>query len=96
MKPRKIGLYSSDFEHDSCGVGFVANIKGNQSHQIITDAEKLLCRMDHRGAKGAEVNSGDGVGMLVGFPSTFIKKIAENEFQFKACLLYTSPSPRDS
>ena len=84
MKPRKIGLYSSDFEHDSCGVGFVANIKGNQSHQIITDAEKLLCRMDHRGAKGAEVNSGDGVGILVGFPSTFIKKIAENEFQFKA------------
>ena len=83
MKPKKIGLYNSDFEHDSCGVGFVANIKGNQSHQIITDAEKLLCRMDHRGAKGAEVNSGDGVGMLVGFPTAFIKKISDKEFQFK-------------
>ena len=58
--PKAQGLYNPANEKDSCGVGFVANIKGERSHQIIRDADQLLCRMDHRGARGAEKNSGDG------------------------------------
>ena len=79
---KKIGLYSPEFEHDSCGVGFVAHIKGHPSHQMVVDAEQLLCRMDHRGASGAEANTGDGVGILVGFPHGFFRDIALKEFAF--------------
>ena len=64
--PPAQGLYRPEFEHDSCGVGFVAHIKGKRSHQIIADADHLLCRMDHRGARGAEPNTGDGAGMRHG------------------------------
>ena len=60
--PPAQGLYRPEFEHDSCGVGFVAHIKGKRSHKIIEDADHLLCRMDHRGARGAEPNTGDGAG----------------------------------
>jgi glutamate synthase (NADPH/NADH) large chain len=79
---QKTGLYSPEFEHDSCGVGFVAHIKGQPSHQMVVDAEQLLCRMDHRGASGAEANTGDGVGILVGFPHSFFRDIALKEFAF--------------
>src|SRR5690606_26473984 len=57
--PAAYGLYRPEMEHDSCGVGFVAHVKGVRSHQIIRDADHLLCRMDHRGARGAEPNTGD-------------------------------------
>ena len=49
-------------EKENCGVGFIANIKGKRNHSIIEDAGHILCRMDHRGARGAEVNTGDGAG----------------------------------
>jgi glutamate synthase (NADPH/NADH) large chain len=81
---KRVGLYSPEYEHDSCGVGFVAHIKGVPSHQMVTDAEHLLCRMDHRGASGSEVNTGDGVGILVGFPEEFFRGIAQNDFVFKS------------
>jgi len=54
------GLYDPSFEHDSCGIGFVANIKSNKSHQIVSDALTILENMEHRGACGCEYNSGDG------------------------------------
>lgn len=71
------GLYSSEFEHDSCGIGFVANIKSNKSHQIISDALTILENMEHRGACGCENNTGDGAGILIQTP---------HEFLFDECL----------
>ena len=77
--PPAHGLYSPDRERDSCGVGFVAHIRGQSSHQIIRDAEHLLCRMDHRGARGAEANSGDGAGILTTLPHAFLARVAREE-----------------
>jgi glutamate synthase (NADPH/NADH) large chain len=65
------GLYSSRFEHDACGIGFVANIKGNKSHQHIADALTVLENMEHRGACGCENNTGDGAGILIQTPHEF-------------------------
>jgi glutamate synthase (NADPH/NADH) large chain len=65
------GLYSSAFEHDACGIGFVANIKGNKSHQIVSDALTILENMEHRGACGCEHNTGDGAGLMVQMPHEF-------------------------
>ncbi|MEO7120069.1 MAG: glutamate synthase large subunit, partial [Ginsengibacter sp.] len=65
------GLYNSDFEHDSCGIGFVANIKSNKSHQIVSDALTILENMEHRGACGCENNTGDGAGILIQTPHEF-------------------------
>ena len=73
--PPAHGLYRPEFEHDSCGVGFVAHIKGKRSHKIIEDADHLLCRMDHRGARGAEPNTGDGAGMVTALPHEFAADI---------------------
>ena len=77
--PPAHGLYRPEFEHDSCGVGFVAHIKGRRSHQILEDADHLLCRMDHRGARGAEQNTGDGAGILTALPHEFLAKVAKRE-----------------
>src|SRR5665213_1509602 len=71
------GLYSSEFEHDSCGIGFVANIKSNKSHRIVSDALTILENMEHRGASGCEINTGDGAGILIQTP---------HEFFFDECL----------
>ena len=65
------GLYSPAFEHDSCGIGFVANIKSNKSHQIISDALTILENMEHRGACGSENNTGDGAGIMIQTPHEF-------------------------
>jgi glutamate synthase (NADPH/NADH) large chain len=65
------GLYSPLFEHDACGIGFVANIKGNKSHQIISDALTILENMEHRGACGCEHNTGDGAGIMIQVPHEF-------------------------
>ncbi len=78
--PAARGLYDPSLERDSCGVGFVAHIKGKASHQIIRDADHLLCRMDHRGARGSEANSGDGAGILTALPHAFLTRIAIEEF----------------
>ena len=77
--PAAQGLYDPELERDSCGVGFVAHIKGKASHQIIRDADHLLCRMDHRGAKGAEANSGDGAGILTALPHVFLTRVAKED-----------------
>ncbi|HEX8314146.1 MAG TPA: glutamate synthase large subunit [Flavisolibacter sp.] len=65
------GLYSSLFEHDSCGIGFVANIKSYKSHQTISDALTILENMEHRGACGCENNTGDGAGIMFQMPHEF-------------------------
>jgi glutamate synthase (NADPH/NADH) large chain len=65
------GLYSPEFERDACGIGFVVNIKGNKSHQIISDALTVLENMEHRGACGCENNTGDGAGIIIQTPHEF-------------------------
>jgi len=84
FKPKEqIGLYDSAFEKDSCGVGFVANIEGKASRGIVTDAAIILKNMDHREARGAEQNSGDGAGILTGIPDLFFRRIAVDEFSIE-------------
>lgn len=65
------GLYDPSFEHDACGIGFVANIKGSKSHQHIADALTVLENMEHRGACGCESNTGDGAGIMLQIPHEF-------------------------
>jgi glutamate synthase (NADPH) large chain len=72
-----LGLYRPEFEHDACGIGFVANLKGNKNHQIVSDALTILENMEHRGACGCEDNTGDGAGILIQTP---------HEFFFEECL----------
>ena len=69
--PNEVGLYRKEFEHDACGIGFVASLKGIKSHRIVQDSIKMLIRMDHRGACGCDPNSGDGAGVLVQLPHEF-------------------------
>lgn len=71
------GLYHPSFERDACGIGFVASIKGNKSHQNISDALTVLENMEHRGACGCENNTGDGAGIMIQTP---------HEFFFEECL----------
>jgi glutamate synthase (ferredoxin) len=74
--PGKQGLYDPQFEHDACGVGFVANIKGRKSHAIIQQALQVLLNLDHRGACGCEANTGDGAGILMQMPNEFLQLAA--------------------
>src|SRR3954469_7736556 len=74
--PEKQGLYDPQFEHESCGVGFVVNIKGRKSHAIIRSAIQVLLNLDHRGACGCEANTGDGAGILIQPPHDFLKLVA--------------------
>jgi glutamate synthase (NADPH/NADH) large chain len=81
-RPPAEGLYDLSLEKDSCGVGFIANIKGRKSHQIVSDAINILCNLEHRGAVGADPRGGDGAGILVQIPHAFFKrKAAEIGFQ---------------
>ena len=75
--PEKQGLYDPQFEKDSCGVGFVRNIKGQQSNEIIQQSLKVLKRLTHRGAVGSDPKTGDGAGLLIQTPHEFFIKIAK-------------------
>ncbi len=77
--PEKHGLYDPENEKDACGVGFVAQIKGVASHQIVKDANRILHNMDHRGARGSETNTGDGAGMLTAVPDKLLRRAAKEE-----------------
>ena len=81
--PPKQGLYDPANEKDSCGVGIVAHIKGKPSHRIVADALTALVNMNHRGACGCEANTGDGAGILTGFPYEFFEKVADRELKVK-------------
>ena len=75
--PRAEGLYDPRFEHDSCGVGFVVNIKGERSHKLVRQAFEVSVNLLHRGACGCEANTGDGAGMLLQLPHKFFRKAAD-------------------
>src|SRR5437588_11206627 len=75
--PEKQGLYDPVNEHDACGVGFVANIKGEKSNDIIRDGLLMLANLDHRGARGADPLVGDGAGCLIQLPDALFRHWAE-------------------
>ena len=75
--PQKQGLYDPSNEHDSCGVGFVANIEGEKSNDIIRDGLLMLANLDHRGAKGADPLVGDGAGCLIQVPDELLRGWAQ-------------------
>src|ERR1700684_4705542 len=68
------GLYRPEFEHDSCGTGFITNINGHKTNQIIDDALTMLENMEHRGACGCDPETGDGAGILIQFPHDFFSR----------------------
>ncbi|QCR33401.1 glutamate synthase large subunit [Lysinibacillus sp. SGAir0095] len=71
--PKAQGLYSPSFEHDACGIGFYANIKGHASHEIVKNGLEMLCRLDHRAGRGGDGRTGDGAGLMVQIPDAFFK-----------------------
>ena len=71
VRPPKQGLYDPRLERDSCGVGFLVHLKGHRSHAIVEQAITALANLNHRGASGAEVNTGDGAGLLIQTPDEF-------------------------
>ena len=73
--PGKQGLYDPWYEHESCGVGFVVDIKGRKSHRILEQAVQVLRNLDHRGACGCEANTGDGAGVLIQMPHAFLREV---------------------
>jgi glutamate synthase (NADPH/NADH) large chain len=75
--PEKQGLYDPSFERDSCGVGFIVNIKGEKSYKTVQDGMKILDRLTHRGATGADPKTGDGAGILIQIPHEFMVKAAK-------------------
>ena len=100
--PKKQGLYDPRFEHDACGVGFVANIKGQKSHEIVQQALTILTNLDHRGAVGCEPNTGDGAGILMQMPDAFLRKVCAplkielpEPGYYGVAMLFTSPEPTE-
>jgi glutamate synthase (NADPH/NADH) large chain len=93
------GLYRRDFEHDSCGVGFVADIKGKKSHEIINRGLEVLERMEHRGAESSDNKTGDGAGILIQIPHSFYKMEIKNlpeTGEYGAGLVFLPKSGQDA
>ncbi len=96
--PAKQGLYDPQFEHDACGVGFVVHKLGKKSHEIVEQALTILINLNHRGACGAEANTGDGAGILMQLPHKFFNKVAAQEGiqlpevgEYGVGMIYASP-----
>src|SRR5258708_13094997 len=69
------GLYDSRFEHDACGVGFVADLRAGGGHGVVANALRVLCNLEHRGAAGADPDTGDGAGILTHIPDAFFRAV---------------------
>jgi glutamate synthase (NADPH) large chain len=102
--PPRQGLYDPAMEKENCGVGFIAHIKGQASHQYVLDAATMLEAMDHRGACGCEANTGDGSGMLTSLPHQFLRKVAKDDLhldlpepgRFAAGLIFLPKDPEEN
>ncbi|MEZ0118996.1 UNVERIFIED_ORG: glutamate synthase domain-containing protein 1 [Heyndrickxia coagulans] len=75
MNNQHYGLYRPEFEHDACGIGFYADIKGRASHKIITTALEMLRRLDHRAGKNADGTTSDGAGISMQIPHAFFEAV---------------------
>ena len=97
--PLAYGLYDPRFEHDACGVSFVANIKGVRSREIVTLGITALCNMEHRGATGAEADTGDGAGILIQVPDAFLRAVVSFDLPaagaYAAGLVFLPAAPSD-
>ncbi|MDJ0569161.1 MAG: glutamate synthase large subunit [Pleurocapsa sp. MO_192.B19] len=98
--PPQQGLYDPRFEHDACGVGFIVHMNGKKSHELVEQALTILSNLEHRGACGAETNTGDGAGILMQIPHKFMKKVAAQENinlpeagEYGVGMIYSSPEP---
>ena len=95
--PPAQGLYDPANEHDSCGVGFIANIKGRKSHCIVRRGIEILCNLTHRGAVGADPLDGDGAGLMIQMPDAYYREVCSFELpkagEFGAGIVFL---PRDS
>jgi glutamate synthase domain-containing protein 2/glutamate synthase domain-containing protein 1/glutamate synthase domain-containing protein 3 len=78
FRPQAQGLYDPSQEHDSCGVGFVANIKGVKSHDLVANALQVLVNLTHRGAAGSDPETGDGAGIIMQLPDLFLRKVTSS------------------
>ena len=77
MFPDKQGLYSSEFEHDNCGAGFICSLQGKKTNDIIHKALDILCKLEHRGAVSSDGKTGDGAGILIEIPHEFFKNTCD-------------------
>src|SRR6266404_5836735 len=83
--PAKQGLYDPQFEHESCGLGFVVDVEGRRSRRIVDQAIQVLLNLEHRGACGCEANTGDGAGILLQIPHRFLaRQCAQRKFSLPA------------
>ena len=97
--PNEQGLYDPRHEHDSCGVGFVVDLKGRKSHKLVRDGITALINLNHRGACGCENNTGDGAGILIQIPHEFLAARCQSEIgvtlpspgQYGVGAFFTSP-----
>src|SRR6478735_7578208 len=100
---RREGLYDPSFERDSCGVGFLADLRGRVSHAVVRDALQLLRNLQHRGACGCDQDTGDGAGILLQLPDPFFREAADalsaplpaaGEYGVAFCFLPTDTAQR--
>ncbi|MFY0712332.1 glutamate synthase large subunit [Seonamhaeicola sp. NFXS20] len=82
---QKQGMYSPDYEHANCGAGFICNLKGEKTNQIIHDALEILVKLEHRGGVSADGKTGDGAGLLIDIPHDYFKRVCKFEI----------PAPRE-
>src|SRR4051794_12293767 len=75
--PESQGLYDPAFEHDACGVSFVVDMHGRRTHDTVQKGITALCHLEHRGASGAETNTGDGAGILIQTPDKFLRAVVD-------------------
>jgi glutamate synthase (NADPH/NADH) large chain len=94
------GLYDPTQERDSCGVAFVADLYGRRSHDVVAKGLSALIRLDHRGARGAEPNTGDGAGIMIQVPDAFFRSVAGFELppagRYAAGLLFLPNDPGEA
>ena len=76
---RDQGLYLSEFERDNCGAGFICNLHGKKSNDIIHNALEILVKLEHRGAVSSDGKTGDGAGILIDIPHEFFNRVCEFE-----------------
>ena len=73
----KQGLYLPEFEHENCGAGFICNLNGEKTNQIIHDALEILVKLEHRGGVSADGKTGDGAGLLIDIPHDYFKRVCD-------------------
>ncbi|MDT5034611.1 MAG: glutamate synthase large chain, partial [Actinoplanes sp.] len=98
--PAGQGLYDPAYEHDACGVAFVADLHGQRSHDVVAKGLSALIRLDHRGARGAEYNTGDGAGIMIQVPDGFYRSVTDFELpepgRYAAGLVFLPNDPDEA